>query len=45
MDKGTDPAKPAKKEKPRRRGKVTPRVIIEDRVVKAAAVPDRCNAC
>jgi hypothetical protein len=26
MDKGTEPAKPARKEKPRRRGKVTPRV-------------------
>ena len=40
MDKATEPAKPARHEKPRRRGKVTPRVIIEDRVVKAAAVPD-----
>ena len=40
MDKGTEPAKPAKKEKQRRRGKVTPRVSIEDRVVKAAAVPE-----
>jgi hypothetical protein len=40
MDKGTDPAKPAKQEKQRRRGKVTPRVSIEDRVVKAAAVPE-----
>jgi hypothetical protein len=40
MDKGTEPAKPAQQEKPRRRGKVTPRVIIEDRVVKAAAVPE-----
>jgi hypothetical protein len=40
MDKGTGPAKPVKKEKQRRRGKVTPRVIIEDTVVKAAAVPE-----
>jgi Transposase IS66 family len=40
MDKGTEPATPAKKEKQRRRGKVTPRVSIEDRVVKAAAVPE-----
>jgi Transposase IS66 family len=40
MDKGTGPAKPVKKEKQRRRGKVTPRVIVEDLVVKAAAVPE-----
>ena len=40
MDKGTEPAKPAKQEKPRRRGKVTPRISIEDRVVKAVAVPE-----
>jgi hypothetical protein len=40
MDKGAEPAKPAKQEKPRRRGKVTPRVNIEDRIVKAAAVPE-----
>jgi Transposase IS66 family len=40
MDKGTEPAKPATKETPRRRGKVTPRVSIEDRIVKAAAVPE-----
>jgi hypothetical protein len=38
MDKGT--AKPVKKEKQRRRGKVTPRVMIEDVVVKAAAVQE-----
>ena len=43
MDKATEPAKPAKKEKQRRRGKVTPRVSIEDLVVKATAVPD--GAC
>jgi hypothetical protein len=40
MDKATEPVKPAKKEPPRRRGKVTPRVIIEDLVVKATAVPE-----
>jgi len=38
MDKGTEPARPAKPEKRRGRGKVTPRVSIEDQVV-AAAVP------
>jgi hypothetical protein len=38
--KGAEPAMPAKQEKPRRRGKVTPRVNIEDRIVKAAAVPE-----
>ena len=40
MDKGTGSAKPVKREKQRRRGKVAPRVIIEDLVVKAAAVPE-----
>ena len=40
MDKGTDPAKSAEKEKQRRRGKVTPRISIEDFVVKATAVPE-----
>ena len=40
MDKGTDPAKSAEAEKPRRRGKVMPRVSIEDFVVKATAVPE-----
>jgi hypothetical protein len=39
MDTGTEPVKPANPETPRRRGKVTPRVSIEERVVKAAAVP------
>jgi len=39
MDTGTEPVKPAHTETPRRRGKVTPRVSIEERVVKAAAVP------
>jgi hypothetical protein len=36
MDKGTEPPKPTKREKRRFRGKVTPRITIEDRVVKAA---------
>jgi hypothetical protein len=40
MDKGTEPATPINKETQRRRGKVTPRVKIEDRVIKAAAVPE-----
>jgi hypothetical protein len=40
MDKATEPAKPAKKERPRCRGKVTPRVSIDDLVVKAPAVPE-----
>ena len=40
MDKATEPAKPAKKERPRRRGRVTPRVSIDDLVVKATAVPE-----
>jgi len=39
MDKGTEPPKPAKQEKRRFRGKVTPRVTVEDHVVKAA-VPE-----
>ncbi len=39
MDKGTEPPKPEKKSKPRFRGKVTPRVSIENHVVKAA-VPE-----
>jgi hypothetical protein len=36
MDKGTEPPKPTKREKRRFRGKVTPRITIEDRVVEAA---------
>ena len=39
MDKATEPVKPADQAKRRLRGKVTPRVIIEDQVIKAAAVP------
>lgn len=35
MDKGTGPSNPARREKRRGRGKVTPRVTVEDRVVKA----------
>jgi hypothetical protein len=35
MDKGTGPSKPDSREKRRGRGKVTPRVTVEDRVVKA----------
>ena len=35
MDKGTGPSKPAGSNKQRGRGKVTPRVTVEDRVVKA----------
>ena len=37
MDKGTEPSKPAHKEKRRGRGKVTPRVNIEEQVVNAPA--------
>ena len=37
MDKATDPAKPGRREKRRGRGKVRPRVSVEDRVLKAAA--------
>ena len=40
MDKGTEPPKPAKKEKRRRgRGKVTPRVGIEEKVIIAEIPP------
>jgi hypothetical protein len=39
MDKGTEPPKPVKQGKRRFRGKVTPRVSIEDQVVKVV-VPD-----
>jgi Transposase IS66 family len=40
MDNATEPPKPAQKEKRRFRGKVTPRVIVADQVVKAV-VPER----
>lgn len=39
MDKATNPSRLAKKEKRRGRGEVTPRVSVEDRVVKAAVPP------
>jgi hypothetical protein len=39
MDKGTEPPKPAQKDKRRCRGKVSPRVRIEDQVIKIA-VPE-----
>ena len=39
MDNATEPPKPAKKEKRRFRGKVTPRVKVEDQVVKVT-VPE-----
>ena len=40
MDKATEPVKPAEEAKRRFRGKVTPRVIIDEQVIKAAAVPE-----
>src|SRR5689334_2250895 len=39
MDKATEPVKPTDQTKRRLRGKVTPRVVIDDQVIKAAAVP------
>lgn len=39
MDEGTEPAKPGRREKRRGRGKVTPRVRIEEAVIEAAAPP------
>jgi hypothetical protein len=39
MDKATEPAKPTQQAKRRFRGKVAPQVIIDDQVIKAAAVP------
>ena len=39
MDKGTEPPKPDQQAKRRGRGKVTPRVSIEEQVVKAAVPP------
>jgi hypothetical protein len=42
MDKATEPPKPAKQEKRRFRGKVTPKVSIEDQVVKAAVPAGSC---
>jgi len=40
MDQATEPPKPTPKAKRRFRGKVTPRVIIDEQVIKAAAVPE-----
>jgi hypothetical protein len=37
MDKATEPANPVKHEKRRGRSKVCPRVVVEDRIIKAAA--------
>ncbi len=42
MDKGTEPPRPAKNEKRRFRGKVAPRVSIEDQVVKVAVPEGSC---
>ena len=39
MDKGTEPPKPTKKEKRRGRGKVTPRVSVEEMVINAEIPP------
>jgi hypothetical protein len=39
MDKGTEPPRPAKTEKRRRRGKVAPRVSIEEKVIKPVIPP------
>ena len=39
MDKGTEPPGPAQKEKRRGRGQVTPRVNVEDQVIKAVVPP------
>ena len=39
MDKGTEPPKPGKKEKRRGRGRVTPRVSIEEKAIEAEVPP------
>ena len=40
MDKGTEPPKPAKKEKRRRgRGKITPRVVVEEKMITTEIPP------
>ena len=39
MEKGTEPAKPDRRDKRRGRGKVTPRVSVEDRIVNATVPP------
>jgi hypothetical protein len=43
MEKGTPPAKPGGREKRRGRGKVTPRVSVEDQVVNATVPLDRAS--
>ena len=42
MDKGTEPSRPVKKETRRFRGKVTPRVSIEEQVVKVTVPAGSC---
>ena len=42
MDKGTEPPRPVKKEKRRFRGKVTPRVSVEEQVVKVTVPAGSC---
>jgi len=37
MEKATEPANPVKRAKRRGRGKIRPRVVVEDRIIKAAA--------
>jgi Transposase IS66 family len=37
MEKATEPANPVKREKRRRRGKIRPRVAVENRIIKATA--------
>ena len=37
MEKATEPANPIKREKRRGRGKIRPRVVVEDRIIKASA--------
>jgi Transposase IS66 family len=39
MDQGTEPAKPGKPEKRRQRGKMTPRVSIDEKVIEAEVPP------
>jgi hypothetical protein len=45
MDKSTEPAKPNRQEGRPRRGKVRPRVSVEDRVLKAAATANAGIHC
>jgi len=39
MDRGTEPPKPANRDAKRRRGKVAPRVVVEDRPVRITVAP------